>query len=173
MTKYQVSLAGRTIELLVGDKEAASSGLRASYEIFRISDYRWLLNVDGRVFTLSADRNRDTSPGDRLHFTLNGNRFEAVVDDERSLLMKSVSRAYVPTGGILEIIAPMPGLIAKLEVEKGTKIRVGDAILVLEAMKMENEIRSPEHGTIVDVLVKSGVAVEKGEILVLIEPTVD
>jgi len=62
----------------------------------------------------------------------------------------------------------MPGLLLKILKKGGDKVKKGDAVLILEAMKMENEIRSPVDGTIKAILKKEGVSVEKGEKIIVI-----
>lgn len=68
-----------------------------------------------------------------------------------------------------KIEAPMPGNILRVNVNAGDSVKKGDVLLVLEAMKMENEIKSPKDGTIGDVAVKSGAQVNTGDVLVVIE----
>lgn len=68
-----------------------------------------------------------------------------------------------------KIEAPMPGNILRVNVNVGDAVKKGDVLLVLEAMKMENEIKSPKDGTIGDVAVKSGAQVNTGDVLVVIE----
>lgn len=69
------------------------------------------------------------------------------------------------------ILAPMPGLIGKIFVTKGSKVSVGDRLLTLEAMKMENEIRSFCEGVINEIFIEKGKVIEKGEKLITIETT--
>ncbi|HSH65835.1 MAG TPA: acetyl-CoA carboxylase biotin carboxyl carrier protein subunit, partial [Bacteroidia bacterium] len=70
------------------------------------------------------------------------------------------------TNKINEIKAPMPGLVLDIRVNEGDSIQKGDAVIVLEAMKMENIIKSPVDGTIKKINVKKGLAVEKNQVLV-------
>jgi len=63
----------------------------------------------------------------------------------------------------------MPGKIVRVVAEAGLEVRAGECLVVMEAMKMENEIRSPRDGRIKDVLVKEGQAVESGALLILVE----
>ena len=72
-------------------------------------------------------------------------------------------------GSMKAITAPMPGDILQVEVEKGTNVRAGDVICVLEAMKMKNMIRSPQAGVIASVEVLPGQAVDYGAVLVTFE----
>lgn len=67
------------------------------------------------------------------------------------------------------IWAPMPGKIVDVLVEAGDTVEAGDAVVILEAMKMENELRAPRKGTVTSVLVKKGDAAERGQLLVALE----
>lgn len=72
----------------------------------------------------------------------------------------------VNTQGGEPIVAPMPGTILSLGVQAGTKVKAGDILVVLEAMKMENEIMAPREGTVTQVMVNKGSTVATGEVLV-------
>ncbi len=74
-----------------------------------------------------------------------------------------------PSGGGSVIEAPMPGTILSIEVKQGDSVSEGDVILVLEAMKMENEIKSAVSGTVKSVDTTVGASVNPGEVLVVIE----
>lgn len=76
--------------------------------------------------------------------------------------------AAAPTGGGLAVEAPMPGQILAVNVKEGDSVSAGDVLLVLEAMKMENELTAPEAGTVSQVLVKQGDAVNSGDPLVML-----
>jgi len=67
------------------------------------------------------------------------------------------------------VVAPMPGLIVRVGVAVGDQVGAGQAVLVMEAMKMENELRAPGAGTVKAILVQPGVAVERGAVLVTFE----
>ncbi|NWF49169.1 MAG: hypothetical protein HXY49_01360 [Ignavibacteriaceae bacterium] len=62
----------------------------------------------------------------------------------------------------IEIKAPMPGLILKVNKSKGEKVKKGESVLILEAMKMENDLKAGENGIVKDIFVNEGVTVEKG-----------
>ena len=71
--------------------------------------------------------------------------------------------------GPVRVSAPMPGKIVRVVSAAGQEVRAGECLVVMEAMKMENEIRAPRDGRIKDVLVKEGQAVESGALLLLVE----
>ena len=77
--------------------------------------------------------------------------------------------APVVTGAGEAVNAPMPGTILKVAVEKGQAVKEGQLLVILEAMKMENEILAPKNGTITQVAVQKGVAVNTGDPLVFID----
>ncbi len=124
-----------------------------------------LLTVDGRPRVLAVG-----ALGKGV-WTLGatGERCEAEVVDERTRHIRSLAVVpdRAPAGGQLK--APMPGLVIRLEVEPGQTVAPGGGVLVLEAMKMENELRSPAGGRVRAVLVRPGQAVEKGQVLVEFE----
>jgi biotin carboxyl carrier protein len=101
--------------------------------------------------------------------SIKGREYDVLVDDDRSLLMKKfVSRPHMGSGAHV-VHAPMPGLISRLEVQEGEEVAKGQGLLVLEAMKMENEIRAHEKGRVKGIHVQIGMAVEKNQRLVTIE----
>lgn len=71
---------------------------------------------------------------------------------------------------IAKVVAPMPGLIKSATVSVGHKVKKGDTLFILEAMKMENSIKSPANGIVSDVLVTASEAVEKNHVLCMIKP---
>ncbi len=77
--------------------------------------------------------------------------------------------APAAAGGRLKVSAPMPGSIVKVIVNAGDAVKKGDTLLVLEAMKMENEIKAPEDATVSSVAVKSGDSVSSGDLLVTLD----
>lgn len=75
----------------------------------------------------------------------------------------------VPTAGSEKIVSPMPGNILSVNVKVGDSVKKGQVLLILEAMKMENEIMAPKDGTITSVNVQKGSTVESGALLVTID----
>lgn len=92
--------------------------------------------------------------------------YSLVVKDKYDELLHKLGLDKAMTSKVANIKAPMPGLVLNILVEDGQEIKKGDALIVLEAMKMENILKSPADGKVKKVAVKKGVAVEKGQILI-------
>lgn len=100
---------------------------------------------------------------------VDGYRFEAEALDERTRRIRDVSAASAAPSGPAPIIAPMPGLVVRVRVAVGDRVEAGQGVVVMEAMKMENELRATAAGVVKSVEVEAGTAVEKGAVLVLLE----
>lgn len=97
---------------------------------------------------------------------VNGCNYVVQVKDQFDQLLKQLGLDSLATSKILQVKAPMPGLVLNVLVAEGDEVKKGDNLLILEAMKMENIIKSPTDGTIKQVTVKKGDKVEKNELLV-------
>jgi pyruvate carboxylase subunit B len=86
--------------------------------------------------------------------------------DERARAIRDLSAAAAGPAGPAPLVAPMPGLIVRIAVAEGDTVHAGQGLIVMEAMKMENELRAPGNGTVRRVTVATGTAVEKGTILI-------
>jgi biotin carboxyl carrier protein len=122
--------------------------------------------IDNDVFSVEELRygsaGNENSP-DIICLSVDGIEHRVTVDDERSLLRKSMNRHDDPGQSEINICSPMPGLVVKMEVNVGDSVSREQGLVVLEAMKMENELRAPQKGTIASVYVERGDTVEKGE----------
>jgi len=98
--------------------------------------------------------------------SVNGNKYQLNVKDKFDELLKSLGFDDLNAKKVNEIKAPMPGLVLDIRVSEGDTVKKGDAILVLEAMKMENIIKSPTDGIIKKINIKKGIAVEKNQVLI-------
>jgi len=160
--KYTVDLAGRSVVVDVEGDTVTVAGRRvqAMLDGPRMAVRR--LVIDGRAMQVVVAAGEH--PGSWL-VSAEGRRFEARVLDERALAIRSVAR-----GGVAHrsdaLRAPMPGLIVRVLVSAGESVAAGRGVVVMEAMKMENELKAAADGVVGKVLVAAGDKVEKGAVLV-------
>lgn len=107
-------------------------------------------------------------PPDQWLFQVNGKLYRTVVRDEKQQLLMEMELANVAKSGITELKAPMPGKVLEISVTPGTQVSAGQPLVILEAMKMENELRSPHSGIIEKINISHGESVEKNELLLII-----
>ena len=100
---------------------------------------------------------------------VNDSKFTVELWNEYDQLVKKMGFSLDQEILIKDITAPMPGLLLSIEVEVGAEIKKGEALVILEAMKMENVIKSPSDGIIKKITVTEGEAVEKGALLIVLE----
>lgn len=164
--KYIVSLAGEEIEVEVdGDRVTVGrKSLMATFTSVAGTPLRQLL-VDGQPSTLAVE---SVQPG-RWGLTHQGERWDVEVVDERTRYIRSLTGGSAGRrgGGILK--APMPGLVLRVQVTPGQNVAAGTGVIVLEAMKMENELKAVGAGVVRAVRVSAGEAVEKGQVLIEFE----
>ena len=165
--KYHVHLNGEDHEVLLdGD------GVHVDGEDIAAS----VLPIDGtpvRMVSIGNEVHRViVRPGGRRgEYTLwlDGYRFEVEALDERTKAIRELSGASAGPTGPAPVIAPMPGLVVRVHASVGDEVQAGQGLVVMEAMKMENELRVQTAGRVKAVLITPGTAVEKGTILIELE----
>jgi biotin carboxyl carrier protein len=100
-----------------------------------------------------------------MTINVNGNDYEIAVKDKYDILLQQMGISAKSSTTVNNIKAPMPGLIVNILAPEGTEVKKGDGLLILEAMKMENAIKSPRDGKIKKVHVQLRQAVEKNQVL--------
>lgn len=100
---------------------------------------------------------------------VNGNDYSIKLQDKYDLLLQQLGLGNLQTKKVNQIKAPMPGLVLRFEKKVGDEVKKGESVLILEAMKMENILKSPGDGKIKKIVVEQGQAVEKNQILVEME----
>ncbi|WP_316735409.1 biotin/lipoyl-containing protein [Pedobacter aquatilis] len=98
---------------------------------------------------------------------VNGNNYSIKVEDQFDQLLKQLGLDNMASAKIAEVKAPMPGLVLDVVVEEGSEVKKGDNLLILEAMKMENIIKSPTDGVVKKISVNKSDKVEKNQVLLL------
>lgn len=137
------------------------------WEWNRLSEGTFIVKIEGKSYKVEAIDGPDSSG--KMIVKVEGVEREVEILDERALLLNKMGMSSGDTSADLKLYAPMPGKVLSVKVEPGQVVEPGDALLVLEAMKMENVIKSAIGGVVEDVLAKAGMAVEKGELLVAFE----
>lgn len=151
---------------ILNDVELKIDNKKYGYEIFHVNNNTYLLKCGNSYFEIVAAKVNNE------HFSvlLNGYHFNAVV--RTSLQEKAIhllEESQAATLHQFQVKAPMPGMILKVKKQDGDTISQGESIMILEAMKMENDLRAPASGIITGISVEEGKAVEKGAILFSIE----
>ena len=96
---------------------------------------------------------------------LRGQQYQVKVEDEREKRLKMAAGGGVAEGGEFHLKAPMPGLVVSILVEEGQPIKKGQVMLILESMKMQNELKAPRDGVMGRVRIKTGESVEQKQTL--------
>ena len=150
MAKYEVSVDGKQYEV----------------EIIRDDGRRALLKVDGREYEVDASNvSTGSAPAPRPSPA-------ALTQEPRRSPSATAAPAAAPAAdgsGDLQIRAPMPGLVLQVCASVGQRVKNGEALLRLEAMKMENDVQSQTEGTVKEILVAQGDEVQEGELLMVLE----
>ncbi len=164
--KYATSVGDHTyiIEInrdgeIVIDGESRKAELRS---IDGLGTYSLLLDHE------SYEALVETREG-KLGVLLRGRFYPIRVEDERARRLAEASRGFAAPSGEIAIKSPMPGLIVAVRVSPGQEVKKGETLVILESMKMENELKAPRDGKVGAVRVAARQAVEQGQTLVTID----
>lgn len=124
---------------------------------------RYSLLLSGRSYEVIVE---PLEEGQRLY--VNGQPFAVSVQDERSATLEALVGKRASGDGAAHVYAPMPGMVIVLDIAPGQTVQAGQTLLVLEAMKMHNEVRAPRSGIITQLKIELGQRVSKGQEMVLI-----
>jgi pyruvate carboxylase subunit B len=162
---YQAVVGDSTFDISFDGDHVILDGERMPYSFEVLRDGYVSLIVDGHSLPMSVE-----SVGDgRMQVTIAGQRTEVAVKDERDLLVDEFGLGADEAGGG-EVRAPMPGLVLDLLVAEGEEVEAEQGLLVLEAMKMENELKAPSGGVVDTIHVEREAAVDKNDLLISIAP---
>jgi pyruvate carboxylase subunit B len=165
--KYFVKVGEEEVEVLVEGDTVTVNGETHRASLASVAGTPVsLLRLDDEVRRVVA-RNGDSRG--RYTLWLDGFRFETEALDERARTIRELTGASAADTGPAPIVAPMPGMIVRVSAQVGDQVQPGQGVVVMEAMKMENELRAISAGTVRAVLVTAGTAVEKGAVLLELE----
>ena len=163
---YEVIVGGKTHRIELA-KAAAGWECRVDGQPIQVDaliprrDVLSLL-VDGHCYEIKREQTATD-----LHMWVGSARFAVELRDPRSL--RSRQKAAGDEKGPRKILAPMPGRIVRLLVAENSEVEAGQGIVVVEAMKMQNEIKSPKKGVVKKILASPGAAVNPGDVLAIVE----
>lgn len=163
--KYTTTVGGRTFIIDVNrDDQVTVDGQTLPVDLFAIDQataFSLLLDHDSHEVLVNEQNGG-------YQVLLSGHLFNVRVEDEQTQQLARASRGFAPGSGEIQVKAPMPGLIVAIPVTEGQAIQKGDVLVVLESMKMENELKAPRDGSVSSVRAQSKQSVEYNQILVTI-----
>jgi len=155
----------QTLELArVGARVVATiADRRYEIEAHEIEPGVYLLQTGGRVYECRVGKAMDAT----TEVQVGAQIFQIALSDPKRLRHTAATGAQ--TSGRAQVVAAMPGKVVRVVVAQGAQVEAGDALLVVEAMKMQNEMKSPKSGTVVELHATAGATVNAGDMLVVVE----
>ncbi len=166
MNDYVITIDNKKINISIIDSETLKIDNNIiKYELSKVSEYLYLLHINNKVYSITATRKNS----EKYTTLIDGHYYEPIV---RTLLMEKATEYLAQKekqSHHLIFKAPMPGLLVKLKKKVGENVELGESLIVLEAMKMENDLKSPVSGIIKEIYVEENSPVEKDQKILLIE----
>ena len=152
--KLDIKREGNYFKIFLNDKKINAEIISGD------KNYQLTLIIDNKPYSIVFDSDNQISVNEEQYAT-------EVVDEQIQKLIK-VSPETVHKKE-LAVTAPMPGLVIELEVKEGDSVKSGQGLVIVEAMKMQNEMKAPKDGVIKKILVKKSQTVNSKDILIIIE----
>lgn len=162
--KYIVAVGGNRVEVSLDEQGVRVGDAMVSAHLADVEGTPVQLVTIGDTVHRVVVQRGDTRGAYALW--IDGWRFQVDAVDERTRAIRDLSAASAVAAGPAPLKAPMPGLVVRVLASEGLEVQAGQPLVVMEAMKMENELRAPSAGRVSVVRVKVGDAVEKGAVLV-------
>lgn len=160
--KYVTTIDGQEYVVeIVDDSHVRVNGKLYAVDFDSVSDQPvYSLLLDGRSFEAYV------YPGEEhWQVLLHGRSYPAQVEDELARSLRQASASQVGEGEEFQLRAPMPGLVVAVPVEEGGPVKKGEVLVILESMKMQNELKSPRDGMVSRVRIKAGDSVEQRQVM--------
>lgn len=164
--KFEAELDGRVVPIEVageaGRYRVSLEGEALDVDARRVGEGLWSLVIGSASIVAEVTEEDGVSV---VH--VDGETYRIRVEEETRYLIRTRGAAAAAAGQVLK--APMPGRVVLIEVTVGQRVQRGDGLVILEAMKMENEFRASGEGTVKEIRVQAGQAVNPGDVLMIIE----
>lgn len=163
--KYYARISDNEYEVEIDEGKVYIDGEEVAIDLEQIAEPElYSMLFGGRSYELLIE-------ADRFDYavTLRGEQFQVQVEDERSRKLNAGRRTAKLPDGELAVKAPIPGLVVKVLTDVEEEVEEGQPLIILEAMKMENELRSPKAGIVKKVDAVAGQRVEQNAILIVLE----
>ena len=161
--KYEIVIDGKAATLSVAGERfeyqrEGGAPIERPYSAATAGDGTWSILIDGRSYAVAILGAGEVS--------VNGRVFHVGVFDPRELRGR---RSAADSGGPQSVTAPMPGRVIRVLVESGQQVAAAEGLIVVEAMKMQNEMKAPRAGRVAAVKTVPGATVSAGDVLLVIE----
>lgn len=168
--KYITTIDGKDYEIeLLEDRQVSVDGKVYQVDFAEVPGQRiYTLLIDGRSFEAHVELDED-----EWHVMMQGTKYVADVVDEREKRLREAGGATSKANGIYLLKSPMPGLVVSIPVSVGDTVAEGDVLIILESMKMQNELKSPQDGIISEIEIQPGDSVEQRQRMLTITPPPD
>lgn len=161
---YHAQTEGKTFTVEVGDDGILVNNEKLEWDMIALGNGLFHIRYQNQSYPaeiIKIDRETKT-----VDLKVRGHRYSVRLKEDVDILMEKMGMNGAASGKVNAIKAPMPGLIIDLRVQEGAEVQAGDPLLILEAMKMENIIKSPGKATVKKLKIKKGDSVEKGQVLI-------
>ena len=167
--RLHATIADYQTDILIHDDgsrvHAEIDGLEYTLDVRESGKSGYVLMADAAVFDCRVDGRADA--GKSIRVIVGATEYSVTLDDPKRL--RGAYGAVAPADAAARIVAPMPGKVVRVLVSVGDQVETGAGIVVVEAMKMQNEMKSPKIGTVVTLNVEVGATVNAGDVLAIIE----
>ena len=168
MANYEITIDNRKTNVHISDQEdwAEIDGLKTPFSVHMFNNHTRYLRLGSRMLRID----NITKNGHEVEFSVDGKTVTAQVMDEQSLLLQKLGFSSQTNTSSGSLQSPMPGKILELLVQIGEDVEKDQPLVILEAMKMENELKAPSAGTISEIHVKPSQNVDKKQPILTIQP---
>ena len=164
--KYITTVDGKEFEIEVVDEKHIRIGDRLLEVDFESVNGQPVFSVilDGKSYESFISESDEG-----WQVLMRGRQYQITVEDEREKRLRAAAGGGVAEGGEFNLKAPMPGLVVAIPVSEGQEIKKGQVLIILESMKMQNELKSPKDGIVERIRVKAGESVEQKQALLSVK----